>query len=438
MSEETEIKKRSRSHTRKHSHSRSRSVSTSGLRSRHKDRKSKDKSKDKKKSKSKHRKEKQEQNAEEQDPNSPFPLDEGLLTMQATSETDLITALNLISDSVAQQRQKTSSAILHHYLFPLSMLSVASFIYNRIYQDPEDIILVLTFWFMALLMSLKLVGYLTAGYIPEAERVGRWSWLFGMEWVKRFEEDFVPHPSGEGNGDTGPGLPIVDARFQEWIQFQDFWIRAPGGDALIADKWVQERCTAYKKKIGSLPRSDPKNATETVCVASGWKRDVIFVTRFKGKIIATIVLRIVPVDMDVVTHLQRFGLTNESTYFDAVPIFNTARMKAVIRAWTVMQMYREHGIGKEILEFAIEWVREHGFGGPEFASDHVNSLRIVWDFFYRDVERMERRAKDMLIRERERIEARANEIQERQREVFGTEMKVEAVFGTEDVKVSQE
>ena len=47
----------------------------------------------------------------------------------------------------------------------------------------------------------------------------------------------------------------------------------------------------------------------------------------------------------------------------------------VIRAWTVLQKYRGSGVGLGILQFAIEYARELGFQGPEFAVDHANSLR---------------------------------------------------------------
>ncbi|KAJ5261248.1 hypothetical protein N7478_011843 [Penicillium angulare] len=432
-----EIKKRSRSHSRTHSHSRSRS----GHKQKRSDSKSKSKSKDKTKTKSKHRKGKETPEQPEDTSSTPFPLNEGLLTMEATTEKDLITSLNLISDSVAQQRQKTSSAMIHHWLFPLLMCVIAHFIYTRLYQYPEDIILVSLMWFISLMMILLLIQYFTAGYISEAERVGRWSWLFGKDWVMTFEKDFVPCPAGERNGNGGSGLPIVDTRFLKWMKFQDVWVRVPGGDVLTADKWAEEKYKEYKKQNGPIPRIDPNYPTETICVASGWLRDTIFVTRFKGKIIATLVLRVVPVDMDVVANLHRIGLTNTSAEFESVPVHNTCRVKAVIRAWTVMQMYRGHGVGKEILQFAIEWARENGFGGPEFAVDHVNSLRIVLDFYYVDVEKMERRAKEMLIREREAAERRVVELcaQDREKDLLWRESQGEIlVKDMDDVKIVPE
>jgi hypothetical protein len=109
-----------------------------------------------------------------QPPSDPPPL----TTTVVTSEDDKVEVLHLIADSVAQQRQYASSAILWHPLILSSMVALFAYLYKYFYTgwnfDLAVIGTTVSGFFMVVLATTRL---LSRGYIDEAESVGTWKWL---------------------------------------------------------------------------------------------------------------------------------------------------------------------------------------------------------------------------------------------------------------------
>ncbi|KAL5361815.1 hypothetical protein BJX96DRAFT_176579 [Aspergillus floccosus] len=101
-----------------------------------------------------------------------------LNTYIATSPDDLIDALRLIADSVAQQRQTAARHMIFHPLWASVMVAVMAIVYRVLYREPSDLPLVGTTCAGCVMAGLLVVRACTEGYIEEAERVGKWEWLF--------------------------------------------------------------------------------------------------------------------------------------------------------------------------------------------------------------------------------------------------------------------
>ncbi|KAL9111021.1 MAG: hypothetical protein Q9227_004454 [Pyrenula ochraceoflavens] len=102
-----------------------------------------------------------------------------LETYTASSEEDKIAALNLVADSVAQQRQLASKAIIFHPIviagWVLLLAVVAQFLYKG---STSDLAIVATTWAGCVMAGLLMVRWATQGYLDMAENVGTWKWLF--------------------------------------------------------------------------------------------------------------------------------------------------------------------------------------------------------------------------------------------------------------------
>lgn len=112
-----------------------------------------------------------------------------LRTFSADSDEMKAEALRIVADSVAQQRNIGSRALIFH---PISIvvLAIAIAVLKRIYTDGDE-----TNWIMigttmlGVIMSLLGAIRLTFGpYIFEAERVGTWKWLNEGRSVTEEEE----------------------------------------------------------------------------------------------------------------------------------------------------------------------------------------------------------------------------------------------------------
>ncbi|KGQ01770.1 hypothetical protein PAAG_11491 [Paracoccidioides lutzii Pb01] len=108
-----------------------------------------------------------------QPPHSPT-----LAIFTATKEADILSALRLVSDSVAQQRQIAIKSIISHpaiqALSIITFLTIAKLLYTG---SPSDLVLMLTLWTLAGLFALLAIRYMVRGYSALAEHVGNWSWL---------------------------------------------------------------------------------------------------------------------------------------------------------------------------------------------------------------------------------------------------------------------
>jgi GNAT superfamily N-acetyltransferase len=105
-----------------------------------------------------------------------------LTTFQASADndkhhTDRVDALRLIADSVAQQRQDASRAIITHPAAVAAAMGVVAVIFQLIYKQPSDLATVVMTSAGILMAAMAGVGYLTYGYLDLAEKTGTWSFL---------------------------------------------------------------------------------------------------------------------------------------------------------------------------------------------------------------------------------------------------------------------
>lgn len=177
-------------------------------------------------------------------PNPTNPLDNlpQLTTKPAVTEDDKVEALHLLADSVAQQRQLASSAVIFHP-FTLSLLVLLlGLVYQHFYKGAtSDLALVGTTTAGILMAVLISVRWFTSGYINEAENVGTWKWLnsgrddndavgsedeilltrFGNEVIGtiflRGVRDSSPN-AGTGTGTSSPRKPRKNAPITAYIR----------------------------------------------------------------------------------------------------------------------------------------------------------------------------------------------------------------------------
>lgn len=107
-----------------------------------------------------------------------------LTTYQANAKNDRIDALRLVADSVAQQRQEASRAVISHPAVLALTTAVLAIVFGALYHDRSDLGLVLTTMAGCVMAGLAGVGYATSGYLELAERTGTWAWLYGREREK--------------------------------------------------------------------------------------------------------------------------------------------------------------------------------------------------------------------------------------------------------------
>ncbi|KAJ5798469.1 uncharacterized protein N7503_007765 [Penicillium pulvis] len=344
-----------------------------------------------------------------------IPAEEGILeTTPATTEQDLIASLHLIADSIAQQRQIAAKSILHSGFYWSILVIVFEYLYRVLWHTSADWIMILLLWICFAIATLSGIKMWTGGYLDEAERVGRWSWLFGSKWASNFD--------GGLRADNDDGWSPL-----RWTLCQGVWFRVSGGHAEKALAWCALKRDGKKKDVlrqslggvcdmgkaweeYSAGASADASAGLEIDVQKesldeGWMQDKVFVSRFNGRVIATLVIRIMPVDTDSVVTVSRNEYDSEPDV-DSDEYCHPAHLepvlrpeKVVIRAWTVLQKYRGNGVGLGILQFAIEYARELELQGPEFAVDHANSLRALPKFFSGGMDRDDKRARDRLAKE---------------------------------------
>lgn len=267
------------------------------------------------------------------------PAREKKHTSVVTSHEDLIAALHLVADSVAQQRQPAARTIVYHPVYWTLMLAILSYLHHTFYSTPLDYSTILLIWCGCLTASSTIIKYLVRGYLDAAEKTGRWTWLYGEEPDKKPDR-------GRKTGHQNDRRPTLDHRRKHR------------------------------------------------------HRDIVLVSWFRGNIIAVVVLRIERVDRRKIdtsptssTPAMGISASESGSVSTASSSATTPgqskRWKAYIRAWTVQQKYRGHGIGREVLSFAVRFCHEKRYGDPVFANDHANSLRVlpwVFDSWMRGVE----------------------------------------------------
>jgi dynein heavy chain 1 len=99
-------------------------------------------------------------------------------TFFAKSDEDLGAALQLISDSVKEQRQMAIKSIVWHpYVIALSILVFLTSSKMLYTGAPRDLVFMLCSWVGYSLTGLFTVKRMVKGYDYLADRVGGWSWL---------------------------------------------------------------------------------------------------------------------------------------------------------------------------------------------------------------------------------------------------------------------
>ncbi|KAI9721962.1 MAG: hypothetical protein M1812_001920 [Candelaria pacifica] len=129
--------------------------------------------------------------------NNPLANVPSLTTYLTTSSSEKISALKLVADSVAQQRQTASRALIFHPLalgaLGLVLAIVAQILLNR---PRGHVALVATTWAGITMAALLSVRWATGGYIEAAEGIN-WKWLCDDEGredevlVTRFGEEVI-------------------------------------------------------------------------------------------------------------------------------------------------------------------------------------------------------------------------------------------------------
>ena len=152
-----------------------------------------------------------------------------LTTKPAVTEDDRVETLHLIADSVAQQRQIASTAIIFHPLTICAFVLLFALTYQNLYNgSTSDWAIVGTTSIGILMAGLITVRWLTGGYIFEAERIGTWKWL------------------NEGRGDPDNGI----------VGSQDEILLTRFGDEIIgaiAMRGVRDHSTSSSKSRKSAP-----------------------------------------------------------------------------------------------------------------------------------------------------------------------------------------
>lgn len=99
-----------------------------------------------------------------------------LLTAATQSDEDKVAALKLVADSVAQQRQAASWALLSHPVVIAGYVLLLAIVYRVMYRAPSDAPLLFTTGAGVTMACLVAVRLLTSGYIRHAESIN-WTFL---------------------------------------------------------------------------------------------------------------------------------------------------------------------------------------------------------------------------------------------------------------------
>ena len=110
-----------------------------------------------------------------QDPLSDVPP---LATILATTTEDKIEGLRLIADSVAQQRQYASKAMILHPLTIATVVGLLAVVGQWLYDGTRGSYGIIATTYAGVIMAALLsVRFAAGGYIELAENVGTWKWF---------------------------------------------------------------------------------------------------------------------------------------------------------------------------------------------------------------------------------------------------------------------
>ncbi|KAI1386504.1 uncharacterized protein F4822DRAFT_318741 [Hypoxylon trugodes] len=191
-------------------------------------------------------------------PSNPIPDDLPPLSISALSdETDKVDALNLVTDSIAQQRQSSSySLVFHPYL--LAVLAVALGItYQYSWRVKRDLGMAFMLHSGVVMIYLLTIRYFTGQYIQVAESM-KWSWMVSEDGEEdtvvgvRFGKDLIgalvlrleQNPSLAGKRRSrGSALKGGKGIIRAWTVKMRYRGKGVGADLLHeAVKVTRERC----------------------------------------------------------------------------------------------------------------------------------------------------------------------------------------------------
>ncbi|KAL8928088.1 MAG: hypothetical protein Q9172_001075 [Xanthocarpia lactea] len=264
-----------------------------------------------------------------------------LSTYPTTTQSDRISSLHLIADSIAQQRQSASfTLITHPYPLSLSIL-LLGVLYQ--YLDYATFATTAGGVIMALLLVVRMV---TGGYISLAETIN-FTWLEGPAGLR------LTGKKGHGRSPSGGGASSGNVDPAPLTKTNSGNLHGSGGGGGGNGK-------RSRNNSNSSARGAEARDVENVVVVSKWGE--------KEEIIGALVMRV---------------LRKEK--------------KAVVRAWTVKLRYRGKGVGRALLEEGVRVAKEKGVGNVEFEREHANSHKVLPDLFNGGLERREKKAKGMLV-----------------------------------------
>ncbi|KAL9607848.1 MAG: hypothetical protein Q9167_007278, partial [Letrouitia subvulpina] len=248
---------------------------------------------------------------------SPLPT---LTTHPSTSATDRTTALRLIADSIAQQRQLAASALLTHPSVLSPFLLLLAILYRLL--DPA---VFLTTAAGAIMIALLAVRAATAAYLRRAESIG----LAWLENPNPTPFSFFAHghekgAAGGGGGGGGGGAAAAAAAARH------------SRTSSTSSAHSHSSCTSSSSRAGNV---EPTITQEDILAATGGSKNgaggrkrggsrgdetVVLVTQWGDETIGTVVLRC-----------------------------PRKEKKAYLRAWTVRAKYRGKGVGRALLEEGV-------------------------------------------------------------------------------------
>ncbi|KAI4096862.1 MAG: hypothetical protein LQ344_000662 [Seirophora lacunosa] len=289
---------------------------------------------------------------------SPLPA---LSTYPTTSPPERTSALHLIADSIAQQRQLTASTILTHpYTLALTALFLA------LLAKSLSIYTFITTAAGATMTLLLTVRWIASPYLTLAEGIN-------LHWL-----DGVPLPPGSKGGRRRSGGHGRSASTGSNSSHTGGNVEPAATTITTA---TTTTTTSNSNSNGGNGKGGRRRSRHNSSNGDGGPdvENVVVVTRWGGaddkdnNIIGALVMR----------------------------VWRKER-KALVRAWTVERRYRGHGVGRALLEEGVRVAKGKMLVGggavPEmgFEGGHANSHRVLPDVFNTGVEGRERRARKVL------------------------------------------
>lgn len=99
-----------------------------------------------------------------------------MTTYTAESQDDRIAALKLVADSIAQQRQVASRAVMYHPAAIAGFGAIIAIIWQLLYKNVGDLPVVFTTAMGSIMAVLITIRWFTGPYLEFAEKIS-WNWL---------------------------------------------------------------------------------------------------------------------------------------------------------------------------------------------------------------------------------------------------------------------